>query len=377
MKQNDPWENPTPDSSKKEPEYMEFEVEIPQEELPPQKKKSPINLKVFFRSLFLTLLIAILVLVAWRGGVFAVDYFTAKKDGLTHSEALNYAWSGTVSFFTDIVEEVSPIMLEDKNILLIGSDKSKINADVIMLIRLDSDAKAVDIISILRDTKITYNGRNYKLNASLQLGGEELLTEYVEDILNVEIDNFVFINYEGFRKVIDALGGVDFYVPCDMFYEDPEQDLYINLKEGPQHLDGKKAEGLVRYRQYPMGDIARTQVQRDFLIALYKQKLNSDIIKNARTIVPAVMDFMDTDLGLSDALQLVNFVKDFDMESINAYQIPVKIPEQSPYVLADEQGIAQMFEEIEKSRSPIVEGEEPSEHNYRDDIVDASGRDIN
>ena len=65
------------------------------------------------------------------------------------------------------------------------------------------------------------------------------------------------------------------------------------------------------------------------------------------------------------------------MESINAYQIPVKIPEQSPYVLADEQGIAQMFEEIEKSRSPIVEGEEPSEHNYRDDIVDASGRDIN
>lgn len=369
-------------SSGKEQEFMEFTGVI--HDSPRRKKKKVhFNFKVFLRSLFTTLLIAFIVLAGWRVGVFTVDFFTAKNNGLSTSEAFSYAWNGTVNFFAEIVEDVSPVMLTDKNILVIGSDENKINADVIMLVRLDAQTKSVDIISVLRDTMIKVNGRSYKINASLQLGGEEFVAEQVENILGVDIDNYVFINYKGFKEVIDAIGGVDFYVPQDMFYNDPEQDLYINLREGQQHLDGSKAEQLVRFRQYPMGDIQRTQVQRDFVLAIYKQKLNSGLLKNYKELIPAVMGFVDTNVGVTDALQYAGFIKDFNPDSINSYQMPVKIVEGSPYVHADTAAIDKMMKEIEESHKvsetegdDTVETTSP-EYTYRDTPVDEHGEYMN
>ena len=306
----DPEEN-LPEDIANTDEYKKPAADLPEEKAVTHHKKR-FNFKIFLRSFFLTLLVAGLMLVAWRGGIFAVDYFAARRDGMSPKEAAAYAWSDATGFFVDLADNVSPVMLTDKKILVIGSDKNKINADVIMLVQLNAKTKSVDIISVLRDTMVKMNGRTYKINAALQLGGEEYVVEQVEDLLGVEIDNYVFLNYEGFRKVIDAIDGVDFYVPQDMFYEDPYQDLYINLKEGQQHLDGDKAEQLVRFRRYIMGDVKRTEVQRDFVMAIYKQKLNSSLVKRIKTLVPAVMDFVDTDIGLQDALQYANFVKDFD-----------------------------------------------------------------
>lgn len=346
--------------------------------VPNEKKKTKIhfNFKTFLRSLFTTLLVAILIVLAWRVGIFAVDFYTAKKDGMTNAEAFEFAWSGAADFFTDIVDEVSPVMLSDKNILVIGSDKNKINADVIMLVRLDADTKSVDIISIFRDTMMKVNGKTHKLNAALQLGGEKFLIEKVEEIVDVKIDNYVFLNYEGFKNVIDAIDGVDFYVPQDMYYSDPYQNLYINLKEGQQHLDGDKAEQLVRFRRYPMGDIQRTQVQRDFVTAIYKQKLNSGLVKNYKTLIPALMDFVDTDIGIKDALQYANFVSGFDIDAITAYQLPYKIIEGSPYVHPDTEAIDKMMAEIEAIHNSEKENTEPVEDHFRDDTVSETGRTI-
>ncbi len=369
--------------SQHEQEFMEF-TGIIQDSAPRHKKKKVrFRLKTFVRFVLMVLLIGFIALASWRIGAFTVDFATAKKNGLSTSEAFSYAWNGTINFFTDIVDDVSPIMLTDKNILVIGSDEHKINADVIMLVRLDAQTKSVDIISVLRDTMINVNGRNMRINASLQLGGEEAVVKQVEKLLDVDIDNYVFINYTGFKDVINAIGGVDFYVPQDMLYNDPEQDLYINLREGQQHLDGDKAEQLVRFRQYPMGDIQRTQVQRDFVLALYKQKLNSDLLKNYKELIPAVMDFVDTNVGVTDALQYVGFVKDFNPDSINAYQMPVKIVDGSPYVHADTVAIEKMMKEIEESHKvseteedETVESTSP-EYTYRDTPVDEHGENLN
>lgn len=368
-------ENSLPEN---EQEFMEFTGVINDPSVKRKKPKIRFNIKVFLRSLLTTLLIAFIVLAGWRVGVFGYDFVSAKKEGLSTTEALEYAWKGTLDFFTDIVDDVSPIMLTDKNVLVIGSDEHKINADVIMLVRLDVKTKSVDIISVLRDTMIKVNGRSYKINAALQLGGEEFVVEQVEDVLGVKIDNYVFLNYEGFKDVIDAIGGVDFYVPQDMLYSDPEQNLYINLKEGQQHLDGNKAEQLVRFRRYPMGDIQRTQVQRDFVTAVYKQKLNSDLLKNYKELIPAVMNFVDTDINITDALQYAGFVKDFNPDSIKAYQMPVKIVENSIYVYADTAAIDKMMEEIKQSHT--VTDAQPSESNdiksYSDAKVDEHGENV-
>ena len=368
------------DPEKNLSEDMEYTEEYAAEDLSAEKtgKKSRFNFKVFLRSLFLTLLVAGLMLVAWRGGIFAVDYITARREGMTPQEAMAYAWNGAADFFVDLADNVSPVMLTDKKILVIGSDKNKINADVIMLVQLNAKTKSVDIISVLRDTMVKMNGRTYRINAALQLGGEEYLVEQVEDLLGVEIDNYVFLNYEGFREVIDAIGGVDFYVPQDMFYEDPYQDLYINLKEGQQHLDGDKAEQLVRFRRYTMGDVKRTEVQRDFVMALYKQKINSSLVKNVKTLVPAVMEFVDTDINLQDALQYANFVKDFDENAMTAYQMPgeAKMVNGASYFIADTEAIDEMLRTIAESHMPRSEEDEPFVNEFSDDTVDANGEEI-
>lgn len=372
----DPEEN-LPEDIANTDEYKKPAADLPEEKAVTHHKKR-FNFKIFLRSFFLTLLVAGLMLVAWRGGIFAVDYFAARRDGMSPREAAAYAWSDATGFFVDLADNVSPVMLTDKKILVIGSDKNKINADVIMLVQLNAKTKSVDIISVLRDTMVKMNGRTYKINAALQLGGEEYVVEQVEDLLGVEIDNYVFLNYEGFRKVIDAIDGVDFYVPQDMFYEDPYQDLYINLKEGQQHLDGDKAEQLVRFRRYTMGDVKRTEVQRDFVMALYKQKLNSSLVKRIKTLVPAVMDFVDTDIGLQDALQYANFVKDFDENAMTSYQIPgeAQMINGASYFIADTEAIDEMFKTIAESHMPRSEEDEPFVNEFSDDAVDASGETI-
>jgi LCP family protein required for cell wall assembly len=88
----------------------------------------------------------------------------------------------------------------------------------------------------------------------------------------------VEFTFDAFRETIDALGGVEFDVPQNMNYDDPQQGLSIHLKKGYQLLDGDKAEQLVRFRNYPMGDIDRTKVQFDFLYSfggVYKKEILS------------------------------------------------------------------------------------------------------
>ena len=76
----------------------------------------------------------------------------------------------------------------------------------------------------------------------------------------------MLVNLEAFRETVDLVGGVEFDVPQDMYYQDPTQNLHIDLKAGKQLLDGEKAMELVRFRKgYASQDIQRTKVQQEFL----------------------------------------------------------------------------------------------------------------
>ena len=73
--------------------------------------------------------------------------------------------------------------------------------------------------------------------------------DYVADIIGYRPDGYMLITLDAFVDIVDLMGGVEFDVPMDMFYEDSSQDLFIDLKEGKQTLDGYAAMGLVRFRK--------------------------------------------------------------------------------------------------------------------------------
>lgn len=103
--------------------------------------------------------------------------------------------------------------------------------------------------------------------------------------------------------VVNLMGGVEFDVPMDMFYEDPSQDLYIDLKEGKQKLDGYEAMGLVRFRKgYADQDLGRVDVQRQFLSACMDQWLTLPNLVKLPQILSTVQASSESDLTTGNLL---------------------------------------------------------------------------
>ena len=209
-----------------------------------------------------------------------------------------------------------------KTVLVMGMDESGLRSDVMMVVFINGETGSVDVLSVPRDTRASVNGRKMKINAAHAIDGPSLAMETVNDLLGIQIDNYVKFSFDTFVRVIDALGGVDFYVPQDMKYTDPYQDLYIDLKEGQQHLDGDKAEQLVRFRQYPMGDEDRIKVQQEFLKALVEQKLNVSILARLPMLANEIGNCLETDIPSSQWLSYANVAKKMSVESINTYKLP-------------------------------------------------------
>ncbi|MBQ7723289.1 MAG: LCP family protein, partial [Selenomonadaceae bacterium] len=170
-----------------------------------------------------------------------------------------------------VPEKVLPTFREPTTIMLMGVDERKDDvgrSDTLMILNLSKDNAS--LLTIPRDTMVYINRYGYqKINAAYAHGGAKLSRETVEDFLGIEIDHYVTINKSRFAEVIDAMGGVDIYVERDMHYEDPWDDdggLYIDLKQGLQHLDGQTAIEFVRFRDAE-GDVGRVRRQQAFMRA--------------------------------------------------------------------------------------------------------------
>ena len=102
------------------------------------------------------------------------------------------------------------------------------------------------------------------------------LTDIISEIFEININDYIIVETDGFRELVDYFGGVVVDVPYYMHYEDPVQNLYIHLEPGIQRLDGAKAEGFVRFRQGYTRDGRFVQYTRSentfaFLKAFYEQ----------------------------------------------------------------------------------------------------------
>ncbi len=219
--------------------------------------------------------------------------------------------------------------------LLIGFDKSKGLTDVIMVGYFDAESNRFKVISVPRDLHIDFREEPFKTikendpnnrigycklgEVYLRLGRDEealkQLKKIVSAIVGLDIDYMATIDIGGFKEVVDAVGGVEFNVPQRMYYRDPVQDLYIDLQEGVQILDGDKAEQLVRYRKYKMGDIQRIQVQQDFMVALYTKISQIRNFNQLAELVTIGYNIFDSDFGLAFVLDYAEYF--FAMEDKN------------------------------------------------------------
>ncbi|WP_049337635.1 LCP family protein [Rothia mucilaginosa] len=196
-----------------------------------------------------------------------------------------------------------------KNILLLGSDTrsgseaalvSGSRADTIMLMHIPADGKGVYIISIMRDTWVNIPGYGAaKINAALNYGGISLQVATVENLVGVKIDHVAEIEFEGFKSLVNAVGGVDVQVPFAF------TSNVWTFTPGVMHMNGSAALTFVRERySFADGDYQRVRNQRAFLRGLYSTMKAKGALSNVgsfQSAVESLADYMRVDSGLNAA----------------------------------------------------------------------------
>ncbi|CAN5635187.1 hypothetical protein BH23DEI1_BH23DEI1_09640 [soil metagenome] len=170
--------------------------------------------------------------------------------------------------------------------------------DTIIYVQIVNDQ--VTMISIPRDVYL--ERWQTRINAMYYHQGADGLRRTVEDVLGVPVDYYAVINLDIFKNLVDALGGVQVTVPFDMRYTDIAGGLRIDLRAGPQLLDGKGASDFVRYRQTARGDFDR--IDRVKTVAFAMLARLRDLNVRAVAALPELIDtlFEDVETNATPAL---------------------------------------------------------------------------
>lgn len=213
--------------------------------------------------------------------------------------------------------------------LVVGTDKVGANTDTIMVGRLDAAAHTINVVSIPRDTLVNTPHSVKKVNAlyayNLNDGGNGIdgLKEGVADLLGFPVDFYAVVNLTAFEKMVDAVGGVYYDVPVDMFYEDDVQGLSIAIPAGYQWLSGENALKVVRFRAgYASADIGRIGTQQDFLLSVAKQMLTLGNIPNLPALISIVEEYVKTDLSAEQLSFLARQFLSCKSDSISFQTMP-------------------------------------------------------
>ncbi|UYM06526.1 LCP family protein [Solicola gregarius] len=231
------------------------------------------------------------------------------------------------------------------NILVMGSDRrsekqttggdaaaeswipGEQRSDTLMVLHVDGDRDGASIVSIPRDSYVDVPGHGKdKINAAFSYGGPALAVETVENLTDVRIDHIALIDWEGFERLTDALGGVVVTVPETV--KDTKNDR--TWTKGPHDLNGEEALLYVRQRYgLPGGDFDRINRQQAFLRSLMGETLSGDTLSSPTTlydVLDAVTDNLsvDEEWEVGDLRGLAWSLRGIRTEDVDFTTVPIK-----------------------------------------------------
>ncbi|MGY1464837.1 LCP family protein [Bacillus toyonensis] len=268
-------------------------------------------------------------------------------------------YSGFSREKSDLRTKDVEITKEPFTILIMGiedyaTDGQNGRTDSLMFATVNPKTQRISLMSIPRDSRVPIVGKDKedKINAAHAYGGEQMAIKTVEGFLKVPVDHYIKIDFQGFKGIVNAVGGVTVDVPFD-FWERSDVDYYkkIQFKQGQQDLNGEEALAYVRMRkQDPNGDYGRAARQRQLLAAV-AQKLNSaSTVFKIKDLTAVVGKYIKTDIPISDGLALYNKLSGFDPSTIQTLKLEGEDKKIGGiyYFLPDPIGVETVRNEIEK-----------------------------
>ena len=284
---------------------------------------------------YYTVLVSTILVFASMFAVVGMLYFHFD----TH-ESVSLDPAETIIYYDENNQPVIKKPVESKvfNFLVLGHDRAASLTDVIMLINYNVTDGTIAIMQFPRDTYVSYGVPTNRINATYasylrearsngsdtpQLDALRKFADVLEEALCTNINFCAVMDLNGFRNIVDAIGGVEMNVPRRMYYNDPEQGLYINLQPGYQTLNGAQAEQFVRFRAgYLQADIGRQDAQKIFVSAFIEKVKKSVDVGTLTSLAGTVLDNLYTDITVSDFVYFGKNLLSVDMSKIKMVSMP-------------------------------------------------------
>ncbi|MFG3516340.1 LCP family protein [Streptomyces bobili] len=304
-----------------------------------------------------------------NGNIRGVDVDSALGDNRPPRAVTTPSTSGTAA--------AAPLPTEAVNILVLGSDSrsgaenqalgggdsSGARSDTAMVVHIDAGRTSATVVSIPRDTLVTRpscplpSGGSTEVsygamfNSAYSLGGPVCAVKTVETLTDVRMDHFVEVDFTGFAKLVDALGGVTVTTTEDI----EDEDSHLSLAAGTHHLDGERALALARTR-HGIGDgsdLGRIGLQQTLVKALLEQISSTDLLTSPTRlyrVADAVTGSLTTDTGLDSLAQLMELgqsLQGLSAANVTTVTLPVRpAPSDPNRVVPDEPEASDLWESL-------------------------------
>jgi len=243
------------------------------------------------------------------------------------------------------------------------------NANTIMVAAYDGEARKGYVISIPRDTQVDVQRSVRKINSAYAVGnlrggghegGVRRMKYEVQTLIGFRPDFYISVDYEAFTHMVDAVGGVEIYVPFHMRYDDPFQDLHIDIPAGLQVLDGKNALHFARYRtgndrRMTISDYQRIEHQQQIIAAMSQELMTPGTIFRIPEFISIFNTYVDSDLAYGELLWFANQIRNISgTDDLELYTLPTLGTSGLPhwYELPDKEGILEL---VNRTVNPFIE----------------------
>lgn len=251
------------------------------------------------------------------------------------------------------------------NLLLIGQDRrpgeGRARSDSMIIMTINKTDKTIKLTSLMRDLYVQIPGySDNRINAAYAFGGMELLDATIKQNFDIEVDGNIEVDFSGFQKVIDSIGGIELDIHEDEIkvlnnyvkelnkMAGEEETVNMIIQSGMQHINGTQALAYSRIRYVGNGDFGRTERQRKVLMAAFDKVKNSglnEMLKLADTIFP----LLTTDMSNSDLIGVGVEVLGMGVGEIETHNIP----EDASFRYASIRGMSVLVPDIDKCRQVL------------------------
>ncbi|MHB8840546.1 MAG: LCP family protein [Candidatus Aquicultor sp.] len=271
---------------------------------------------------------------------------------------------------------------EPVTFVMLGCDKRAAlkddpgRSDTLMVLRMNPEKNIAYLISIPRDARVEIPGYGHeKINAAYQHGGPDLVIETVNNLFGFDINHYVLIDFEGFRQIVDQLGGID--SDGEKRMQDHFQGRDIDIAPGMQHFDGPHALDYVRIRHVD-DDFGRMGRQQQFIKAVLEKVMSFGGILRIPGLVNTASNYVTTDpsVGVTEMMKYGQMMKSIGRENLHMITLPGEAKMIGPisYVVLDQPKVDWLVYRIKNDMPLELTAEEKQNENIKIGVQNGSGK---